>query len=174
MTGPDTNELDWLNTVVRRLKRGEANAVIAETRAALNQQPDRIEYLLTLALAYSWLGAGNESEPYAHQALNEINRRGLAEKGAYWFPRYRDMGYQAVFDATMLQGAFKEAADLLAGYAPSAIHTNIMWTCAAFGYFLAGDNGNAAIALRNRIPNDPDTRRAITPPNNTNYLTSTI
>jgi hypothetical protein len=155
MSRSEPDELNWLHIVLQRIKQGEATAVIAETQAALNQQPERFEYMLALACAHAWSGAGNEAEPYARQALEEIRRRGKKEKDSYWFPRYLDMAYLAVFDSLMVQGRFREAARFLVGYGRHAIRINMIWSYAAFAYFMDGDNANAFRAMQGRIEYSP-------------------
>lgn len=155
MSRPVSNEMDWIQTVTTRLERGEAAAVIKDAQISLKQHPGRFEDLLTLASAYSWLGTGNEAEPYARQALEEIQRRGTAEKGSDWGPRYLDLAYLAMFDAVMLQGRFQEAARLLESYATHSPEADLMWAYTVLGYYMDGNNEDASSALRSLFRREP-------------------
>jgi tetratricopeptide (TPR) repeat protein len=156
MSGSGSNELKWFETLTLRLKQGEAEAVIAETRAALKRQPDNIELLISLAAAYSYIGQGKDAEPYARQAFDAVYHRGLDGSPRH-FDHYDDIAYLSVYDAVLAQGRFLESAQWLEPYADLAVQKNNMWICTAFAYFLARQNSEAYAALERRVqyrPND--------------------
>jgi tetratricopeptide (TPR) repeat protein len=146
MSSSDSNALKWFETLILRLKQGEAEAVIAETRAALEEQPDRIELLISLATAYSYIGQGEDAEPYARRAFDAVYHRGL-DGFPHHFDHYDDIAYLGVYEAVLKQGRFSESAHWLEPYADLAVRHNYMWICTAFAYFLAGQNHEASAAL---------------------------
>jgi tetratricopeptide (TPR) repeat protein len=154
MSGSDSNELEWFETLALRLKQGEAATIIAETRAALESQPDRVELLISLAAAYNYVGQGNDAEPYARRAFDAVYYRG--EDGVpRRFGHVDDIACLCVYDAVLVQGRFLESARWLEPYADLAVQKNNMWICTAFAYFLAGQNREAYAALERRAQYDP-------------------
>jgi len=150
-----SGDLDWFPALINRLQQDEADAVIAETVAALEQQPDHVKSLITLAMAHNWSGDGEKAEPYARKLLDIVQQRSASRKIDGWSPLYVDWAYLAVSDAMLVQGRFLEAARVLEPHTRRAARTNMWLAIIAFAYFLAGDRRAVRRTLDKWLHRDP-------------------
>lgn len=144
-------EFAWLNAAVKRLRAGEAAALIAETLEALAWDERNSQLLQTASTAYTYQGRGDQAEPYARRALDEIAKDRKAA------PLSVEMAHVGLYDSLIAQAKYVDAARSLARVVNQAPHTNSMLLLIAWAYFLAEKPQDVRETLSRRVPGDPST-----------------
>ena len=147
------NEFAWLDAAKKRLRQGEAAALIEEALEALAHDEQNAQLLQIASLAYAYQGQGQQAEPYARRALTLISEDRVSSS------LHIEMAHVCLYDSLIAQGRFAEASQSLGSVVSQVPHTNAILLLIAWGYFLAGSPENARHALMQQTPIDQSTFR---------------
>ncbi|HVO71108.1 MAG TPA: hypothetical protein VMT24_13745 [Aggregatilineaceae bacterium] len=109
-----------LNRIVRRLKAGEADRVIAELSARRAISSLSFEETLGLAMAYHSVGRTADSELLVQEAQSLLNQAATATKKDISSQAKRDLVLAAHYDAWIAQGHVPMPASARASLRPSS------------------------------------------------------
>ena len=133
--------------VAARLKKGDAETVIAELEARRDHGDRSFTTTLNLSAAYAYQGRGDMAEPLAQELLAIIQAQRLETKKGRPALYKRELARIALADAWIAQGRFSEAAYFLRPYPADAAQPNFITAIIAWAFYLAGDTYNASVVL---------------------------
>jgi tetratricopeptide (TPR) repeat protein len=145
--------LRWFLRLQRYLMNDRPEALIEEALARRAQGDRSPENAITLAEAYSHRGLGAQAEPYALEAIELVEQRGVCHQRRTSSQVLCDAAYLARYGAWLRQGRYTEAAQSLQARLPASRHPNLFLAFMIWAYFLAGDHYNVGVLL-DRVQTD--------------------
>ncbi len=133
--------------MLKRIREGEAEAVIAELEPQYTAGKLSTEMIAALAEAYGYVNRAAEAEPLARYVLADLGLRGVLNKRNPESRMLGELGALVLSDALTGQGRFIEAADMLRSFAPGAVRPNWITALSALYFYMGGETYNAQVML---------------------------
>ncbi len=159
-------QMQWIGPFTentKRIKSGEADAVLREMRERYNQGDRDLTVLVTLSAAYNFLNDAAAATGYAAEARAVVDAENDCT-GRSLRARLRcDIVVIAEADALVTEGRFTEAAQTFADRLPNTAQTNFFRALTAWYLFLANEDDRVRELLKRiKPPGGPlDLRRSI-------------